>query len=78
MVSRTRISLHLNTKLRDNTLPKQLDLNESHVVNRYHKEHSVALILGVSHHVMIGNHKHKYKDTQKIGKETEVLIINHD
>lgn len=38
---------------------------------------SVALIFRVCHHVMISNHQHKYEDTEKVGEETQILIINH-
>lgn len=38
---------------------------------------SIAFIFGVGHHVMVSNYQHKYKDTKKIGKKAQVLIIKH-
>ena len=40
-------------------------------------ESSVALEFWVRCHVVVGNHQNKYENTKKIGKEAQVLIINH-
>lgn len=38
---------------------------------------SVAFVLGVGHHIVISYHQDEYENTEKICKESKVLIVEH-
>lgn len=37
----------------------------------------ISFIFWVSHHEMVSNYQNKNEDAKEIGKESQVLIINH-
>ena len=67
-------SLHFAKQLKSTKL-EQTSLLQTHQKNR--QKTLVAFIFRVSHHVMIRYHQYKDEHAKEIGKEAEVLIVNH-
>lgn len=45
--------------------------------NKNPRSHLIPFIFGICHHKMISNYQHKYESAENVGKEAQVLVVNH-